>query len=152
MQNIRDGTIMYEHFIVPVDLSDRNAPAVERALELAQMTKGRITVLHVIETLDLPYEEVAEFYARLEEEAAAKLESLCETLVDTGMEIERRIVLGDPATEIVEFAAESSDSLIVLRSHRVDPSSPTHGWATLSYKVAILATSPILLVKEGTPA
>lgn len=139
---------MYEHFIVPVDLSRRNAAAVETAKEFALLTKGRLTLLHVVETLDLPYEEMAEFYKRLEDEAAMKLESVCETLVDSGLEFERRILLGDPATEIVEFAAQSSDSLIVLRSHSVDPSAPTHGWATLSYKVAILATSPILLVKD----
>ena len=38
--------------------------------------------------------------------------------------------------------------LIVLRSHRVDAGTPVHGWATLSYKIAILASSPILLVKD----
>jgi nucleotide-binding universal stress UspA family protein len=139
---------VYEHFIVPVDLSQRNASAVETAKEFALLTKGRLTLLHVIETLDLPYEEMADFYKRLEDEAAMKLESACETLVDSGLDFERQILLGDPATEIVEFAAQSSDSLIVLRSHSVDPSAPTLGWATLSYKVAILATSPILLVKD----
>ena len=143
---------MYHHFIVPVDLSDRNTTAVETAKEFALLTKGRVTLLHVIETLDLPYGEVADFYTRLEDEAAVKLEKVCRTLADSGLEFERRIVLGDPATEIVEFAAQTDDSLIVLRSHRVDPSAPTHGWATLSYKLAILATSPILLVKDGPVA
>ena len=143
---------MYHHFIVPVDLSDRNTTAVETAKEFALLTKGRVTLLHVIETLDLPYGEVADFYTRLEDEAAVKLENVCRTLADSGLEFERRIVLGDPATEIVEFAAQTDDSLIVLRSHRVDPSAPTHGWATLSYKLAILATSPILLVKDGPVA
>jgi len=140
---------VYDHYIVPVDLSDRNRPSVETAREFALLTKGRVTLLHVIETLDLPYEEMAEFYTRLEEEAADKLKKVCGLLADSGVEFEQRIMLGDPAQEIVEFAAASSESLIVLRSHRVDPSAPTHGWATLSYKVAILATSPILLVKDG---
>ncbi|MDH3297275.1 MAG: universal stress protein [Gemmatimonadota bacterium] len=142
---------MYDHFIVPVDLSDRNAGAIDTARELARLTGGRVTLMHVVETLDLPYDEVAEFYARLEESAAGKLESLLEPLKDSGVEFERRIVFGDPAEEIIDFAAQSADSLIVLRSHRVDPSTPTHGWATLSYKLAILATSPILLVKRDDP-
>jgi len=142
---------VYDHFIVPVDLSDRNAGAIDTARELARLTGGRVTLMHVVETLDLPYDEVAEFYARLEESAAGKLESLLEPLKDSGVEFERRIVFGDPAEEIIDFAAQSADSLIVLRSHRVDPSTPTHGWATLSYKLAILATSPILLVKRDDP-
>jgi nucleotide-binding universal stress UspA family protein len=152
LEFIRQEVEVYEHFIVPVDLSERNTAAVETAREFALLTNGRVTVLHVIETLDLPYEEMAEFYKRLEDEAATKLDGVCETLVASGLEFERRILLGDPATEIVEFAAQSSDSLIVLRSHSVDPSAPTHGWATLSYKLAILATSPILLVKDGVAA
>jgi len=140
---------VYDHYIVPVDLSDRNRTSIETAQEFALLTKGRVTLLHVIETLDLPYEEMAEFYTRLEEEAADKLKSVCAILADSGVGFEQRIMLGDPAQEIVKFASESSESLIVLRSHRVDPSAPTHGWATLSYKIAILATSPILLVKNG---
>jgi len=142
---------MYDQFIVPVDLSDRNAAAIETASELARLTGGRVTLLHVVETLDLPYDEVAEFYTRLEQTAAEKLKGLLEHIQDSDVEFERRIVFGDPAEEIVEFAQQSQNSLIVLRSHRVDPSAPTHGWATLSYKLAILATSPILLVKHGTP-
>jgi nucleotide-binding universal stress UspA family protein len=152
LEFIRQEVEVYEHFIVPVDLSERNSSAVETAKEFALLTHGRVTVLHVIETLDLPYEEMAAFYKRLEDEAARKLEGVCETLIDSGLDFERRILLGDPATEIVEFAALSSESLIVLRSHSVDPTAPTHGWATLSYKLAILATSPILLVKDGVAA
>ncbi len=142
---------MYDQFIVPVDMSDRNSSAIDTAWELARLTGGRVTLLHVVETLDLPYDEVADFYARLEAAAAEKLEKVLERIQDADVEFERRIVFGDPAAEIVEFAEQSPNSLIVLRSHRVDPSAPTHGWATLSYKLAILATSPILLVKGGAP-
>lgn len=139
---------MYEHYIVPVDLSGRNVPAVRTAGNLAGLTNGRVTLLHVVETLDLPYEEVADFYERLEVTAAEKLEPMCELLRELEIRFERLIVFGDPASEIVDLARESADSLIVLRSHRVDGSTPVHGWATLSYKVAILASSPILLVKD----
>jgi nucleotide-binding universal stress UspA family protein len=139
---------VYEHYIVPVDLSDKNVPAVRTAGDFARLTNGRVTLLHVVETLDLPYEEVADFYERLELIAADKLEPVCELLRELEVRFERRIVFGDPASEIVDLARESADSLIVLRSHRVDENTPVHGWATLSYKVAILASSPILLVKD----
>lgn len=139
---------MYEHYIVPVDLSDRNVPAVRTAGTLAGLTDGRVTLLHVVETLDLPYEEVADFYEKLERTAADKLEPLCELLREAELRFERLIVFGDPAAEVVGLAGESKDTLIVLRSHRVDGNTPVHGWATLSYKIAILASSPILLVKD----
>lgn len=139
---------MFEHYIVPVDLSDRNVSAVSTAGDLAGLTDGHVTLLHVVETLDLPFEEVADFYERLELTAADKLEPLCDMLREREIMFERLIVFGDPASEVVELARQSPDSLIVLRSHRVDGNTPVHGWATLSYKIAILASSPILLVKD----
>jgi len=139
---------MFDHFIVPVDLSDRNSAAIRTAIELARAGKGFITLLHVVETLDLPYEEVSDFYDRLEARAARRLEELSRPLADADMEFERLVLFGDPAEEIIEFAAQAAKALIVLQSHRVDPAQPTVGWATLSYKVAILAESPILLVKR----
>jgi nucleotide-binding universal stress UspA family protein len=139
---------MFDHFIVPVDLSDRNTPAVRTSCELARSGKGFVTLLHVVETLDLPYEEVSEFYDRLETRAASRLDEISRPLVDADVEFEQLVVFGDPAEEIVQFASQAPKSLIVLQSHRVDPAHPTVGWATLSYKIAILAESPILLVKR----
>lgn len=139
---------MFEHIIVPVDLSDRNGAAIRTAAELARTSGGFVTLLHVVETLDLPYEEVSEFYDRLEARAAAKLEEVSRPLANAGVEYEQLVLFGEPAAEIIEFAAGSVSSLLVLRSHRIDPDQPTGGWATLSYKLAILAESPILLVKE----
>lgn len=139
---------MFDHFIVPIDLSDRNTAAIRTACEMARVGKGFVTLLHVVETLDLPYEEVSDFYDRLEERAARRLEELSGPLADADVEFERLVLFGDPAEEIIEFAAQAAKALIVLQSHRVDPAQPTVGWATLSYKIAILADSPILLVKR----
>ena len=139
---------MFDHIIVPVDLSEQNTIAVRTAIDLAR-DGGFVTLLHVVETLDLPYEEVAEFYDRLEARAGARLEEIARPLAEAGVEFEQLVLFGDPAAEIIEFAASASGSLIVLRSHRIEPDQPTGGWATLSYKLAILSETPILLVKQG---
>lgn len=143
---------MFDHIIVPVDLSARNRAAIEAARALAVPSGAFITLLHVVETLDLPYEEVADFYDRLEERAAERLAEIAEPLEGTELKYEQLIRFGDPASEIVEFAAGVPRSLVILQSHRVDPERPTRGWATLSYKVAFLAESPILLVKQADEA
>lgn len=142
---------MFDHIIVPVDLSEQNTIAVRTAIGLAR-DGGFVTLLHVVETLDLPYEEVAEFYDRLEARAGARLEEIAAPLAEAGVEFEQLVLFGDPAAEIIEFAASASDSLIVLRSHRIESDQPTGGWATLSYKLAILSETPILLVKQGANA
>ncbi len=47
----------------------------------------------------------------------------------------------------MDFAAEEDSDLIILSSHRIDLENPGSSWTTLSYKVAILAQRPVLLVK-----
>ena len=51
------------------------------------------------------------------------------------------------AEAVVQFAAAHDVDLIVLPSHRVDPSLANRDWGTISYKIGILAQCPVLLVK-----
>jgi universal stress protein A len=138
---------MFQTILVPVDLTPKNAGAIEVAGELAANRKGAVTLLHVIETLDLPWEEVEDFYHRLERRARAEMEDMCEPLRREEVEHRSEIVFGRRAEEVVAYAEDREVDLIVLSSHRVDLENPAAGWTTLSYKVAILAQCPVLLVK-----
>lgn len=138
---------MFERLLVPVDLTDRNARAIEVARDLVQPDGGDITLLHVIETLDLPYEELEEFYGRLEQLTIEQLDDLAEPLRGVGLNVDQEVVYGRRAEEVLRYAEEHSIDLIVLNSHRVDPQNPGAGWTTMSYQVAILAQCPVLLVK-----
>jgi nucleotide-binding universal stress UspA family protein len=69
---------MFERILVPVDFTDKNRDAVERARDLVR-TEGELTLLHVIEELaDIPFEELEDFYRRLEERAVRRLKELAE--------------------------------------------------------------------------
>ena len=63
------------------------------------------------------------------------------------LEVDRTVVYGKPAEEIVRFAVDKQVDLIVLASHQIDLSRLGHGWGTLSYKIGVLAPCPVLLVK-----
>ena len=138
---------MFTNVLVPVDLTEKNARAVEVALELALSAAGRVTLLHVIETIDLPFDELEEFYSRLEEKAASGMEELARPMHERGLEVERCVAYGSRSREIVRHTEEHGSDLIVMSSRRVDPENPTQDWATVSHKVAILARCPVLLVK-----
>jgi nucleotide-binding universal stress UspA family protein len=141
---------MFHHVLVPVDLTAKNRSAVDVAGELAELAgdEGRITLLHVIETIDhVPFEELEDFYSTLQEKAEAGLAELAGSLPPLTGEVRWRVVYGHRARAIVEFAEEASCDLVVLSSHRVDPERRGEDWATLSHKVAILAPCPVLLVK-----
>lgn len=138
---------MYEQILVPVDLTEKNRPAVLAARDLARLSGGEVTLLHVIEPLDLPFEELADFYQELEERAAERMENLAAPLRDAGLPAHQHVVYGDRAREIVAYAQENGFQLIVLSSHRTNLEDPGRNLATISHKVAILAQTPVLLVK-----
>ncbi len=138
---------MFQRILVPVDLTQKNAHAVKTARDLAAESGGTVTLLHVIEALYLPFEELEGFYARLEEKARRAMEEMAEPLQEAGLSFARRVSYGRRAEEIVDFAAEEDSDLIILSSHRIDLENPGSSWTTLSYKVAILAQCPVLLVK-----
>lgn len=139
--------MLFEKILVPVDLTEKNRAAVRTARDLALESGGRVTLLHVIETLDLPFAEVEDFYREIENEAADAMAGLAEILEEAGVEPVLHVAYGERAGEIVTFAEEHGYDLVVLTSHRTDLENPAEDWATLSHKVAILAQTPVLLVK-----
>jgi universal stress protein A len=138
---------MFHRILVPTDLTER----ADRALELAVANapdKSRVTLLHVIETVrGLEFEEMKPFYQKLEKKAHEKMAAAAGQLPQGRIEVVHEIVYGDRAEEIVKFAAADRADLIVLASHRVNPSAVGRDWGTISYKVGILAQCPVLLVK-----
>ena len=145
---------MFANILVPVDLTPKNRRAVTTAVELARQSGGAVTLFHVIETIDLPEEELEDFYRRLEKKAAAGMNELAVLAASTdpapdtdGVTIHQLTAYGDRAREVVRQAEEGSSDLIILSSHRFNPDDPGHNWATISHKVAILSQCPVLLVK-----
>lgn len=138
---------MFQRILVPVDLTDKNRRAVEWAVELAEWGGAVVTLIHVIEPLDLAFEELEDFYQELEDRAAAAMEVMSRPLQEAGVEHRQQVVYGERAREIVEFAEEQDVDLIVLSSHRQDLDDPTRNLGTLSHKVAILAQTPVLLIR-----
>lgn len=143
----KDGNGFFQKLLVPVDLTEKNRRAVQVARDLALESGGEVTLLHVIETLDLPFDELEDFYRRLEEKAEEVMARLAEPLQAAKVPVQNRVVYGKRAEEVVSWAEREDSDLIILSSHRVDLEDPGAGWATLSYKVAILAQCPVLLVK-----
>ncbi len=137
---------VFEKILIPVDLTPKNRRAIEVGAALCPPT-GKVTLLHVIETLNLPWEEVEDFYLSLEERARVELQNLAGPLRDAGIAHDQVVVYGGRAEEVVGYADEEEYDLIVASSHKIDPDDPGKGWASLSYKVAILARCPVLLVK-----
>lgn len=142
---------MFKHILVPIDLSDRNESALRTAFELAASAGARVSLLHVITRISgIPLVELEGFYRQLETKAHAQLRATLRKHALPGTDAREVVLIGDPARDIVRWAERSRVSLIVIGSHSVEPrSEPRSGWGTTSYKVALLCSCPVMLVKAA---
>lgn len=141
---------MFDKILVPVDFTEKNEAAIQAALEIIGSNKeAEIYLLHVIETIEhLEPDEMKDFYRELENRSTAKLTRLEERCRAAGAaKVYRDLQIGKRAEAVVHYAEERSMDLIVLSSHKVDRDHPALGWGTISYRIAIVARCPVLLVK-----
>ena len=139
---------MYRRILVPVDLGDKNVAAVETAVRLVEPEQGRVVLLHVIETIDdVPFEEIKDFYAGLEQKAIEVMQGLVTAVGVEDARVERRVVYGRRVREVLKASTELGVDLIVLHSHRVERGDARTGIGTLSHEIAVLSEIPVLLIK-----
>jgi nucleotide-binding universal stress UspA family protein len=139
---------MFRKILLPVDLTDKHATALATAADLASGRGGEVVLLHVIEVIPgLSMEEERDFYARLEKRARAHLERLGARLQDRSIPWRAEVLYGNRVSETLRFANASGVDVIVLTAPRFDPSNLGAGWGSLSYKISVVCSCPVLLVK-----
>lgn len=139
---------MFKRIMVPVDLTAKNLKAANIAIRLADPEQAETVLVHVIEVIEgLPTEELKSFYAQLEVAARRKMKGLSARFTRKGLNCQVVISFGNRLNEILRCAQKYKIDLIVLSSHRVDPQHPGRDWGTISHKVSVLASCPVLLVK-----
>jgi nucleotide-binding universal stress UspA family protein len=138
----------FQNILIPVDFTGSNASALGIAIDLAVAHQTRVTLLHVIETIDIePDAEMERFYAKLQARAEKELERLSKPFVSIGLATDRKIRFGKRLPEIIRDAAERNADLIIMSSHKPDLKNPEQTWGTLSYQVSMVCACPVLLVK-----
>ncbi len=139
---------MFQHILVPTDFSTQSKRAFDIALNIARLGDGKVTLLHVIEMIaDSTFEEFESFYTKLENRAGKSMDKWVAGKPSDAVSVEKKIVYGNRAEEIVKFAESCQVDLIILNSHKINLNDPAGGWGTISYKVGILSSCPVMLVK-----
>ncbi len=139
---------MFKKILLPVDLSNRHGPAFEIGVNLARKNQGEIVLLHVIELIGgLKLSEEKAFYRKLQQGAEKHLKKLKADDVHRSVPCTQKTLIGHRGPTIVRYAKKIGADLIVLTAPQVDLKNPAEGWGSLSYKIGILASCPVLLVK-----
>ncbi|MBN1850921.1 MAG: universal stress protein [Deltaproteobacteria bacterium] len=140
---------MFKHILVPTDLTAKSEKAIEVAVKFATFDDlNKISLLHVIETIeDADDKEFREFYEKLKDRAEKEMNGIIDRYSRKHIVFDAKIVFGNRVREIVRFAHENAADLIILSSHKIEETDVAQGWATISYRVGILAHCPVMMVK-----
>ncbi|HZZ80068.1 MAG TPA: universal stress protein [Gemmataceae bacterium] len=139
---------MFKRLLLPLDLTDKHAPVVATAAELAKKSGGSVALLHVVELIPgLSRDEDRAFYDRLEKQARAHMDRVGQALTAQKVAWKAELRFGPRVQETVRFAQEEQCDLIIMTAPTFDPAHPTLGWGSLSFKISMLSSAPVLLVK-----
>jgi nucleotide-binding universal stress UspA family protein len=122
---------MFKKLLVPVDGSRHSKRAVEAAADLARCCDASVHLLHVIRDLSLP-KEILQMMAAgevtasrmqiLQDSADIILENARAKVEAAGVgEVETECLMGDPATQILDYASKHGIDVIVLGLRGVGP-------------------------------
>ena len=157
-----------KNILVPTDFSESAAAALSKAAELARLSGGRITLLHVIylekilnELLGIdelekltrilnspggsagdastsPVDALRDAAQKQLQEAAAKV---------TGVKIETAVAEGRPSVQIVTYANAHGVDLIVMGTHGRSPIGKTF-LGSVADHVMRQADCPVMVVRK----
>ena len=111
---------MYDRILLPTDGSEGMTRVIEHAGELAQVHGATVHVLYVIDTASLstlPMDAAFDSLRGLLEEEGTKAADEAERLIPDDVDVERTIIDGSPAAEIVECAREVDCDVVVMGTH-----------------------------------
>jgi|SRR5690625_180178 len=151
----RRSGVMYKNILVPIDGSATARQALDEAVKLAQMTGGRITLMHVVDAMAHVYGTDAAVIQAQVRPAMLKageqlLEQAKEDIGDTNLDIQTHVEEtggGRVADAIVDYVDREKCDLIVLGTHgrrgieRIMMGSDAE-------QVARIAPVPVLLVRK----
>jgi len=111
---------IYKHVIAGLDLSEESKQIVEKAKFLATAAGAKLSIAHIIEPLvftyggDIPM-DISSVQEQIETQATADLAKIGQ---EFGIPLENQyIVVGQPANELHNIAAENDGDVIVVGSH-----------------------------------
>jgi nucleotide-binding universal stress UspA family protein len=139
---------MFHQILVPTDFSKSHINPLEIAKNLATKYESTIHILHVVEIIaDTTFSEYEDFYKKLEKRAQKRMNTLMARYQGEAVQLLPHISYGRRVQEILTYVREHKIDLIIMNSHKVELENPFQSWGTISYKVALLSESPVMLVK-----
>ncbi len=140
---------MFEHILVATAFDELSDLASELAIGLARLSDGRVTAVHVIESIgeDPSDPELIEFYGGLRGKAEENVRALAARFEEQGIAFDAVIRVGTRWELILQEADERAVDVIVLGSRPVlHQENPQLG--TTSHQVFFASRKPLLIARK----
>ena len=139
---------MFRQILIPTDFSAKIVGPLEMASDLAKKYKSTIHLFHVIEIIpEATFEEFEDFYKKLEKKAQNQMKNIISEYAGKSVLLLHHISYGNRVEEILKFIKQYEIELVIMNSHKAEKKNPLRDWGTISYRVALLSESPVMLVK-----
>ena len=141
---------MYQRILVAIEHSKADEAILEHIVPLAKLTGARLLLVHVADGWAARHFE--DLNLRESEEIRddrAYLARRCDELRQTGLDVDSRLAMGDPATQLIKIANEERVDLIAMSTHgHRFLSDIVHG--TTVDRVRHVVRVPVLLLRGQT--
>jgi nucleotide-binding universal stress UspA family protein len=139
--------------VCPTDFSEPSFEALQAAVELARHFSAELIVVHVVQPIPVVAAEhmspaafnVPAYQAEMELSSRRLLKEQLEQRVPEGLASRAQVLLGDPADQIVQAAADEPADLIVIAT-RGQTGYKRLVFGSVAEKTVRLASRPVLTI------
>jgi len=117
---------VFERILIATDGSKHSEKAAEKGIEMAKLSQGTITAVYVVDigkeyaigdmSLNVTDDIIAGIRSSLQKQGESATKQIEEMAKTAGVPVERRVLEGHPAEDILKLAEDSKMSLIVVGS------------------------------------
>ncbi|MBT8379992.1 MAG: universal stress protein [Ignavibacteria bacterium] len=142
-----------ENILVPVDFSEHSRNALANAKEIAKSYQAKIHLLHIIEeTIHPAYSlsgksSIFDIVPNIKEDCEKRLSKMISETIGDEVKTEIKIVSGQAANEIINYAKTNTMDLIVIATHGLTGLEHLLLGSTTE-KVVRMASCPVFTVKS----
>jgi len=112
-----------KNILFPIDFSECSTGVFPFALDLAQRVDARLHMLFVardisyLKVIDIPADMLMNSVAEVARAGENHMENFCQQQMGGYPNYEAKVVIGNPADEIVAFADEQGVDLVIMSTH-----------------------------------
>ncbi|MFC0472350.1 universal stress protein [Halalkalibacter kiskunsagensis] len=138
---------MFKEIVVAIDGSVQSLRAADRAIELAKISRAYVYVVYAVDSTTSKADVLSTWNSLgITQERKKKFKSVEQCAEKEGVSYEVKIIRGEPANAIVNFAQEVEANLIVIGSRGLSQLQQLV-LGSVSHKVLKRATCPVLVIK-----